>query len=68
MVTYVDENVKLEMPLIVYEASVNQSAFTHSHESFIDAQYYNENDIDKLRSLIPTLETSQYSTGRADTQ
>ena len=67
MVTYDDEDVKLEMPLIVHAASVNQSAVTHSHASFIDAQYYDEYDVEKLRSLTPTLETSQYSTQRADT-
>ena len=66
MVIYDDEDVKLEMPLIVHAASVNQSAITHTHASFIERKYYDEYDLDNLKRSIPTFETAEYSTQRDD--
>ena len=66
MIIYDDEDVKLEMPLIVHAASVNQSAVTYTHANFIERQYYDEYDIDTLRKSIPTFETATYSTQRDD--
>ena len=66
MIIYDDEDVKLEMPLIVHAASVNQTATTHTHASFIERQYYDEYDYFTLRKSIPTFETATYSTQRDD--
>ena len=64
MVTYDDEDERLQMPLFVHAASVNQSATTNAYGSFIERKYYDQLDLDTLRSRIPTFETASYSTAR----
>ena len=66
MITYDDQDVELNMPLLIHAASVNQSATTYFHGSFIERQYYDEYQVDDLRRMTPTQETSQYSTQRDD--
>ena len=65
MITYDEEDIKLDMPLLVHAASVNQSAITHSHASFIERNYYDEFEVTTLRARTPTFETSEYSTQRS---
>ena len=67
MVTFDDEDVWLEMPLLVYAQSLNHSAITNTYASFIEREYYDEFDKDTLRSRIPTSETAKYSTLRDGT-
>ena len=62
MVTYDDQDVELDMPLLVHAASVNQSALTYFHGKFIDRKIYDEFDTDSLRSQTPTSQTTRYST------
>ena len=62
MVTYDDEDVLLNMPLLVHSASVNQSAVTHIYASFVERKYFDEYDYQSLRSNIPTSQSAQYST------
>ena len=66
MITYDDQDVELDMPLLVHAASVNQSAITYFHGSFLEREYYDEYDVDTLRRMTPTSETAQYSTQRDD--
>ena len=66
MLIYDDEDVQLEMPILVHAASVNQSAVAYTHASFIERKYYDEFDVNTLRSSIPTLETAEFSTQRDD--
>ena len=67
MITYDDQDVELDMPLLVHAASVNKSATTYFHGSFLEREYYDEYDVDTLRRMTPTSETAQYSTQRDDT-
>jgi len=62
MVTFDDEDVYLEMPLLVYGQSLNHSAITNTYASFIEREYYDEFNTDTLKSRIPTSETAKYST------
>ena len=64
MITYDEEDVNLNMPLLVYASSVNQSATTYFHANFIDKAYYDEFDTTNLRKETPTLETAEFSTQR----
>ena len=65
MVTYDDEDVKLNMPLLIHASSVNQSALTYTHGSFIESNYYDEYDTSTLKARTPTLETAEFSTERS---
>ena len=65
MITYDEEDIKLNMPLLVHAASVNQTAITHTHASFIESNYYDEFEVSTLRARTPTLETSDFSTQRS---
>ena len=65
MITFEDEDI-FEVPLLVHATSINQSAITHIYASFIERKYYDECDNDSLRKMIPTSETSQYSTNKTD--
>ena len=62
MVTYDDEDVTLNMPLLVHASSVNQSAVTHIYGSFIERQIYDELRINEIKSQIPTSQSAQYNT------
>ena len=62
MVTFDDEDVWLEMPLLVYGQSLNHSAITNTYASFIEREFYDSFDKDTLKSRIPTSETAKYST------
>ena len=66
MVTYDDEDAKLELPLLIHSSSVNKTALTYIYASFIEATYYNEYDINILKEMIPTLETAQYNTQKSN--
>ena len=66
MVTYDDQDVELNMPLLIHAASVNQSATTYFHGSFIERKYYDEYESDSLKRMTPTSETAEYSTQRDD--
>ena len=54
MITYDEEDVKLNTPLFVYASSVNQSAVTYIYANFIDKNYYDEYDTEALKTNIPT--------------
>ncbi len=62
MITYDDEDVNLEMPLLVHATSLNQSAVTNTFASFIERESYDEYNYASLRSKIPTSQSAQYST------
>ena len=62
MVTYDDEDVNLNMPLLVHASSVNQSAITHIYGSYIERHVFDELKLDELKSQIPTSQSAQYST------
>ncbi|MBQ6284750.1 MAG: hypothetical protein IJK67_00360 [Bacilli bacterium] len=66
MITYDDQDVELDMPLLVHAASVNQSALTYFHGSFIERDYYDHYEVETLRRMTPTSETAAYSTQRDD--
>ena len=68
MITFDDEDVFLEMPLLVYGQSLNHSAITHTYASFIERDYYDKFDVNALRSNIPTSETAKYNTLRDDVE
>ena len=57
MVTYDDEEVKLNMPLFIHAVPTNQNALTYTHKSFIESYYNYENDISTLKTRTPTIET-----------
>ena len=61
MITYDDEDEYINIPLFVHAASVNRTAVTHIYANFIEKKYYDEYDVDILRTNIPTLETAQYT-------
>ena len=67
MVTFDDEDVWLEMPLLVYAQSLNHSAITNTYASFIERENYDNFDKEALKSRIPTSETAKYSTMRDGT-
>ena len=62
MVTYDDEDVNLNMPLLVHAASMNQSAVTNIFATFVERKFYDERDYQYLRANIPTSQSAQYST------
>ena len=66
MVIYDEEDVENEMDLIIHGSSVNQSAITYVHANFIERIYYDEYDVNSLRTKTPTLETAEYSTQKND--
>ena len=61
MVTFDDEDTKLELSLLIYSSSVNKTAITYIYASFIEATYYDEYDANIIKEMIPTLETAQYN-------
>ena len=65
MITYDDQDVDLNMPLIIHAASVNQSALTYTYGSYIERKYYDEYDVEKLKGSTPTSQTAKYSTQRS---
>ena len=62
MVTYDDEDVNQELPLIVHATSLNQSAVTNTYASLIEREYYDKYDIANLKLKTPTSQSAQYST------
>ena len=62
MVTYDEKDVELRNSLLLYAASVNQTALTYVHASFIEKKYYDEYDTKALKSNTPRIETAQFST------
>ena len=68
MVTYDDEDERLEMPLIIHASSVNQSAEVSTYASFIERKYYDKFDKDELKKSTPTYDTAQYNTRSLDSE
>ena len=64
MVTYDDDDVDLEMPLIIHASSLNNSAVTNTYASFIIKKEYDEFNFDQLRRSIPTSQTAEFNTFR----
>ena len=62
MITYDEEDVKLELPLLVHAASLNSSAITNTYADFIESQYYDEYDAINLMKHIPTDQTAKFNT------
>ena len=62
MVTYDNEDVNLQMPLIIHAGSVNQSAEVETYASFIETKYYDKFDKDQLKKNTPTYDTAQFNT------
>ena len=65
MITYDDQDVELNMPLLIHAASVNQSSLTYVYGSYIERKYYDEYDVEQLRTNTPTSQTAKYSTQRS---
>lgn len=66
MITYTyDDSIK--SPLYVYGYPTKPSSYVNLYGSFIDANVYNEYDITKLKSLIPSENNAQYNTYSLDT-
>ena len=68
MVTYDDEDVDLEMPILIYGKSMNHSAITKTYASYIERELYDTYNIDELRKSIPTSETAKYNTAKDNTE
>ena len=62
MITYDEEDVKLNIPLYVHASSVNQSALTYIYANFIEKNYYDEYNTEALKTYFPTKENAEYST------
>ena len=60
MITFVNEDVLLEMPLLIYGQSLNLSAIIYTYASFIERDFYNRFDVKALKSSIITSETINY--------
>ena len=68
MVTYDDEDVDLEMPILIYGKSLNHSAITKTYASFVERELYDTFNLDELRKSIPTSETAKYNTAKDNTE
>ena len=66
MITY-DYDSSIKSPLYVYGYPKNPSSYVNLYGSFIDANIYNEYDITKLKSLIPSENNAEYNTYSLDT-
>lgn len=51
MVTYDDEDVDLEMPILIYGKSLNHSAITKTYASFVERELYDTFNLDELRKV-----------------
>ncbi len=68
MITYDDEDVDLEMPVLIYGQSMNYSAISNTYVSFVERELYDTFDMDNLRKSIPTSETAKYNTAKDNTE
>ena len=66
MVTFDDEDIRLNLPLIVHAENQNLTAGTHTYARFIDKAKYDEFDTEFLRQAIPTKENAELSTRQSN--
>ena len=68
MITYDDQDIDLEMPILVYGKSMNYSSISYTYASFIKRDIYETFDLENLKKNIPTSETAKYSTAKDNTE
>jgi len=68
MITYDNEDVDLEMPILLYGKSLNHSAITNTYASFVERELYDTFELEELRKVIPTSETAKYNTAKDNTE
>ena len=66
MITY-NYDSSIKSPLYIYGYPTRPSSYVNLYGSFIEANIYNEYDINKLKQLIPTEHNAEYNTYNLDT-
>ena len=62
MITYSEEEEKLGFPLLIHAESTNHKATTYIYGNFINRNYYEENNVEILKKLMPNSDKAQFNT------